>query len=123
MFLHHILSKTNRCAAACALSAALLISAAGNADANDWRGEKQNYQQNGNGQYYQKVSQAFDHYRPDYRVVQRYGRNVYKPTPQGPVSEPYGNDRYGPEHLRRISPTERYPAPIMNDGMPVVPAR
>ena len=46
----------------------------------------------------------------DYRVVQPYGENVYKPTPSGDRSEAWGDDRYGPDHLRRISPTEHLPA-------------
>ena len=46
----------------------------------------------------------------DSRVVQPYGGNVYKPTPSGERSEAWGDDRYGPDHLRRISPTEHLPA-------------
>ena len=46
----------------------------------------------------------------DNRPVQPYGKNVYKPTPAGERSEAWGDDRYGPDHLRRISPTEHLPA-------------
>ena len=46
----------------------------------------------------------------EYRVVQPYGENVYKPTPPGERSEAWGDDRHGPDHLRRISPTEHLPA-------------
>lgn len=38
-------------------------------------------------------------------------REGYRYTPVGPTSEPYGQGPYGPEHLRRMSPTEALPAP------------
>lgn len=41
-----------------------------------------------------------------------YKENVYKPTPPGQVSEAYGDAPYGPDHLRRISPTEQDAAPV-----------
>lgn len=46
-----------------------------------------------------------------YSVVQPYGPNVYKETPRGEKSEAWGDGKYGPDHLRRISPTEHLPAP------------
>lgn len=36
--------------------------------------------------------------------------SIYKPTPAGSESIPYGNAPNGPDHLRRISPTEALPA-------------
>ncbi len=51
--------------------------------------------------------------------------SIYKPTPIGPESVPYGEGSTGPNHLRRMSPTEALPAepqiekvvPIPNYGV------
>lgn len=65
-------------------------------------------------------------YNPEsgYQVVQPYGKNVYKETPHGAKSEAWGDSKYGPHHLRRISPTEHLPAqPQVEKTIPATPAR
>lgn len=106
MFFTKMLTKTN-IYAVCALAATFAVTAAGNAGAAS----------SATPSRYQQVSQAFGGFRPDYRIVMPYGPNVFRATPPGQVSEPFDKGPFGPRRLHRISPTERYPAPIQDRGL------